>query len=75
MRGVFDGKVEQRTLFILIRLLANQKYNSKADRHTNALAGSVHATHFESSTRIISQNLEFLGLSMHTIIEGYGQES
>jgi hypothetical protein len=59
MRGVFDSKEEQRTLFISIRLLV--KKSPKADRHTNALAGSVHATHFESSTRLISQNLEYLG--------------
>jgi hypothetical protein len=56
MRGVFDGKAEQRPLFISIRLLVKKRgYKSKADRHTNTLAGSVHATHFESSTRLISE--------------------
>ena len=52
MKGVFDGKVEQRTLFI--SLVKQKEYESKADTHTNALAGSVHATHFESRTRLIS---------------------
>ena len=55
MREVFDGKAGQRTLFISIRLLVKKKDKSKAGRHTNALAGSVHATHFGSSTRLISQ--------------------
>ena len=59
MRGVLDGKAEQRTLFISIRLLGKKKgYRSKADRHTNALAGSMHATHFESNTRPVSRDLE-----------------
>jgi hypothetical protein len=74
MRGVLGGKVKQTTLFISIRTCEKKGYKSKADRHTSALAGSVHATHFESSTKHISENLEYLGPSMHTIIEWYGLE-
>jgi hypothetical protein len=53
MMEAFGGRAEQRTLFMSIRLLA--KKNSKG-RRTNALAGSVHATHIESNKIIIEKS-------------------
>lgn len=53
-------------------LISFSKYiHLQVGQHTNALARSVHATHFESRAIIISKNYyHYLLLSVHTIIEG-----